>query len=76
MQEASDYFGWGDATNQAGEVTLEPGNWSLDNFGEILVATVKNNKIISMEPEQCLGSVNKSYSHKQRTNTKCDDCSI
>ena len=49
MQEASNFTGWGDAS-PTGEVTLEPGNWSLDNFGQILVATVKNNKTFQWNP--------------------------
>ena len=49
VQEASSFTGWGDAS-PTGEVTLEPGNWSLDNFGQILVATVKNNKTFQWNP--------------------------
>ena len=49
VEEASDYFGWGDATNQAVTI-LEPGNWSLDNFGEILIGTVRNNKSFQWNP--------------------------
>ena len=49
VEEASNFTGWGDAS-PTGEVTLEPGNWSLDNFGEILVATVKNNKTFQWNP--------------------------
>ena len=49
VQEASNFTGWGDAA-PTGEVTLEPGNWSLDNFGQILVATVKNNKSFQWNP--------------------------
>ena len=49
VQEASSFIGWGDAS-PTGEVTLEPGNWSLDNFGQILVATVKNNKTFQWNP--------------------------
>ena len=49
VQEASNFTGWGDAS-PTGEVTLEPGNWSLDNFGQILVATVKNNKTFQWNP--------------------------
>ena len=39
---------WGDSTwgteRGTSNVTLDPGNWSLDNFGEVLVATVFNGK--------------------------------
>ena len=39
---------WGDSTwgseRTVSNVTLDPGNWSLDNFGEVLVATIFNGK--------------------------------
>jgi hypothetical protein len=39
---------WGDSTwgteRATSNVTLDPGNWSLDNFGEVLVATIFNGK--------------------------------
>ena len=35
--------GWGDASS-AQDVVLEPGLWSLDNFGEVLIATIANGK--------------------------------
>ena len=34
---------WGEAAS-ASDVSLEPGLWSLDNFGEVLIATVANGK--------------------------------
>ena len=34
---------WGEAV-LASEVTLEPGLWSLDNFGQVLIATIANGK--------------------------------
>ena len=34
---------WGEAAS-ASNVTLEPGLWSLDNFGEVLIATIANGK--------------------------------
>ena len=35
--------GWGDASS-ANDVALEPGLWSLSNFGQVLVATIANGK--------------------------------
>jgi len=39
---------WGNSTwgteRATSNVTLEPGNWSLDNFGETLIATIANGK--------------------------------
>ena len=46
---ATDYNAWGDAV-AAGQVNLEPGLWSLDNFGEVLVATVANSKTFTWNP--------------------------
>ena len=40
---------WGTARSTAG-VTLEPGNWSLDNFGEKLVATIHNGSSYEWDP--------------------------
>jgi hypothetical protein len=41
--------GWGDASSSA-TVVLSPGNWSFDNFGQILIATIKNGKTFSWNP--------------------------
>jgi len=46
-------YGWGTDTwststwgteRSTSDVILDPGNWSLDNFGEVLVATIRDNK--------------------------------
>ena len=34
---------WGEAAS-ASDVSLEPGLWSLDNFGEVLIAAIANGK--------------------------------
>jgi hypothetical protein len=42
--------GWGeeaDVTN----VTLDPGSWSLDNYGQLLVATVRNGATFTWSPD-------------------------
>ena len=43
VDNATLYAGWGSAV-AAATVTLEPGLWSLDNFGEVLIATIANGK--------------------------------
>ena len=43
VQNATDFTGFGSAV-EASTVTLEPGLWSLSNFGEVLIATVLNGK--------------------------------
>ena len=51
-------YGWGTATwnlstwgteRATGSVTLDPGLWSLDNFGEVLVATIHNGKTFTWD---------------------------
>jgi hypothetical protein len=41
--DATNFSDWGEAV-LASEVTLEPGLWSLDNFGQVLIATIANGK--------------------------------
>ena len=52
-------YGWGTATwgfedwgdeRSVTSVTLAPGSWSLDNYGQILVATIKNGKTYTWDP--------------------------
>ena len=40
--------GWGSAAS-ASSITLEPGLWSLDNFGEVLIATIANGKTFTWD---------------------------
>ena len=46
---------WGEASD-APTVILSPANWSLDNFGQILVATVKNGKTFTWNPSNGLNT--------------------
>ena len=52
-------YGWGTATwglstwgteRSTTSVVLAPGSWSLDNYGQILVATIKNGKTFTWDP--------------------------
>ena len=43
VYDATNYTQWGNAVN-ASDVTLEPGLWSLSNWGSVLVATIANGK--------------------------------
>lgn len=49
VTNATDFIGWGDATTTS-TVVLDPAAWSLDNFGEQLIATAKNGKTFSWNP--------------------------
>ena len=46
--DALTFVGWGQAATVG--VTLSPGLWSLDNFGQILIATIRNGKTFSWNP--------------------------
>ena len=48
VTNATDFSGWGDAVDAA-TVTLEPGLWSLSNFGDVLVATIANGKTFTWD---------------------------
>jgi hypothetical protein len=43
------YTAWGQQSLTT-NVVLDPGSWSLDNFGQVLVATIKNGKSFSWSP--------------------------
>jgi hypothetical protein len=43
------YTGWGEASLSQ-TLTIDPASWSLDNFGEQLIATIKNGKSFSWNP--------------------------
>ena len=44
----TDYIGWGDASTSS-TVTIDPANWSLDNYGNILIATVHNGETFTWD---------------------------
>jgi hypothetical protein len=48
VTNATDFTGWGSAV-LASTITLEPGLWSLDNFGDVLVATIANGKTFTWD---------------------------
>tara|TARA_R100001460_G_scaffold28981_1_gene57728 strand:+ start:3220 stop:5373 length:2154 start_codon:yes stop_codon:yes gene_type:complete len=43
------YTGWGQASLSA-TLSIDPASWSLDNFGQQLIATIKNGKSFSWNP--------------------------
>jgi hypothetical protein len=48
VTNATEFTGWGDAVD-AGTITLEPGLWSLSNFGDVLIATIGNGKTFTWD---------------------------
>jgi hypothetical protein len=48
VTNATDFTGFGEAVT-ASAVTLEPGLWSLNSFGEVLVATILNGKTFTWD---------------------------
>ena len=49
VTNATLWTGWGVQSNTTNTI-LAPGSWSLDNFGQILVATIKNGKTFTWDP--------------------------
>jgi hypothetical protein len=45
--------GWGQESSST-TVVLAPGSWSLDNYGQVLVATIKNGKTFTWDPSIAL----------------------
>jgi hypothetical protein len=41
---------WGEESRTVTNVTLDPGSWSLDNYGQLLVATVRNGATYTWNP--------------------------
>ena len=48
VTEISSFIGWGQQTTVS-SVILDPGNWALDNFGDILTATIRNGKTFTWD---------------------------
>tara|TARA_E500000318_G_scaffold19291_1_gene20107 strand:+ start:2713 stop:4890 length:2178 start_codon:yes stop_codon:yes gene_type:complete len=49
VTDITDFVAWGNASTTS-NVTVEPANWSLDNFGNILIATVHNGRTFTWDP--------------------------
>ena len=48
LRDATDFAGWGSPVDAA-TIVLEPGLWSLDTFGDVLVATIANGKTFTWD---------------------------
>ena len=48
VTDITEYIGWGSASTSS-TVTIDPGNWSLDNFGNFLIATVHNGETFTWD---------------------------
>jgi len=49
VTDITNFVGWGDASASS-TVTIEPANWSFDNFGNILIATIHNGRTFTWNP--------------------------
>ena len=49
VTDITTFVGWGEASSSS-TVTIEPANWSFDNFGNILIATIHNGKTFTWDP--------------------------
>ena len=48
VTDITNFLGWGEASTES-TVTIDPANWSLDNFGNILMATVHNGETFTWD---------------------------
>ena len=49
VRDTTNFMAWNEPSS-ASEVTIDVGMWSLDNFGQILVATIADGKTFSWDP--------------------------
>jgi hypothetical protein len=56
VYDASTFVGWGEASTVAATISLDPANWSLDNFGQILIATMHNGPTFTWDPTNGLST--------------------
>jgi hypothetical protein len=54
VYDATTFVGWGVASTVATTVAIDPANWSLDNFGQILIATMHNGPTFIWNPSSGL----------------------
>jgi hypothetical protein len=54
VYDVTTFVGWGQASTVAASITLDPANWSLDNFGQILIATMHNGPTFTWNPSSGL----------------------
>ena len=54
VYDAATYVGWGEASSVQTSIRLDPANWSLDNFGQILIATMHNGPTFTWDPDSGL----------------------
>jgi len=50
VYDSATFVGWGEASQVQTAIRLDPANWSLDNFGQILIATMHNGPTFTWDP--------------------------
>lgn len=56
VYDSTTFVGWGVASTVATTISLDPANWSLDNFGQILIATMHNGPTFTWDPTNGLST--------------------
>jgi len=56
VYDSTTFVGWGTASTVATTISLDPANWSLDNFGQILIATMHNGPTFTWDPANGLST--------------------
>jgi len=47
VTNSSDYIGWGEAAS--GDLVIDPGMWSIDNFGDKIIALIHNSSVFEWD---------------------------
>jgi hypothetical protein len=55
VTDATNFVAWGNAAATT-DVTIAPANWALDNFGTVLIATLKDGKTFEWNPTSGTGT--------------------
>jgi hypothetical protein len=66
---------WGTPRTTSNAV-LDPGSWSLDNYGELLIATIKNGATFSWDPQMRFRYNYKSCNYRWSANKVCYEYGI
>jgi hypothetical protein len=75
VTNATMWTGWGVQSNTTNTL-LAPGSWSLDNFGQVLVATVKNGGTYTWDPSAASPLITRAVIVCKCTNSFGHDISI
>jgi hypothetical protein len=66
ITSTTSFIGWGEAAS--GDLVLEPGMWSLDNFGDKAICLIHDSAVFEWDSAATNATNNKSYNYNWCTN--------